>query len=476
MELLDHPLGSDANLNECVWIHDLVDYFGADSLRTQHPRLTVLSLLNREIARIDQLLEQQVDAILHHPQFQALESTWMGCQYLLEQTSFAQQVKVKLLDVTWDELARDITRAIEIDHSEIFHKVYSREFGMAGGEPFGAMLCNYAIGLTPKRSGRDDLSVLSGLAAVAAASFAPFIFNADPSLLDLDDFSSMHSQLDLDRTYQQESFIRWKALRQTEDARFIGLTLPYLYLRKTYRPSRFRNDGFVYREGIKKRSDYLKVGAIFALGAVMSRCFSNTGWLAEITGKRYFGGGVVPGFISHDSDIDGQSHIAAEVMIPDALERSLSDHGFIPVCYSVNSASGLFYSASSIQSPLYYNTAQARVNARYSSMLQYVLCTSRFAHYMKVIVRDQVGAFSTTEECRQFLQTWIMNYVMSTDEASDVLLAQYPLREARVSVREQAGGSGSYTCVAHLKPHFQLESIETSIQFSAEVVSNRVTG
>lgn len=465
-----------ADLEKSLWINDVVDYFGASAFKGDCLRLSVISLLNREIARIDRLISIQLDAVLHHDQFQALESAWMGCQYLLQQVAFTQQVKIKLLDVTWVELERDITRAIEIDHSEIFHKVYSREFGMAGGEPFGVMLCNYPISLSPKNSGVDDIRVLSGLSSVAAASFAPFLFNADPSLLDLEDFSAMHSNLDLDRTYQQESFIKWKALRQTEDARFIGLTLPYLFLRKPYRHDRFRHDGFIYRESIKARTDYLKVGAIFALGAVLARCFSHTGWLAEITGKRYFGGGRVPGLSEHQSDIDGQALVAAEVMIPDTLERSLSDAGFIPVCYSVNTAKGMFYSASSIQSPLLYSTPQAQINARYSAMLQYVMCTSRFAHYMKVIVRDQVGAFTTTEECRSFLQSWILNYVMSTDEASDVLLSQYPLREARVSVREKAGTSGSYTCVAHLKPHFQLESIETSIQFSAEVVPNRITG
>jgi type VI secretion system protein ImpD len=476
MEALLLSADSDTSVEDFAWVSDLIDVLGMSFFDKSISKVRIISRLNHLIGQIDAKLRAQVDEVLHHPLFQSLEATWSGCRYLLDELAFSQQIKVRLLDITWSELHRDITRAIDIEHSEIFHKVYNAEFGMAGGEPFGAMLCDYPVALTAKTSGVDDLRVVRGLASVAAASFCPFLFNADPSLLDLDDFAKLHSGIDLNRTYQQESFIKWKSLRSIEDARFIGLTLPYLYIRRQYRPNRFRTDGFVYREGVKGRGDFLKIGSVFAMGVVMARCFSNTGWLAEITGKRYFGGGVVPGLKVHTSPIDGHAQFAAEVMIADSLERSLSEHGFIPVCYSVNSAKGVFYSAASIQSPLAYKASAARANARYSAMLQYVLCTARFAHYMKVIVRDSVGSFSTTEECRNFLQTWIMNYVMSTDEASEILLSQYPLREARVQVNERAGTSGSYMCTVHLKPHFQLESIETSIQFSAEVVSSRVAG
>ncbi|WP_417534266.1 type VI secretion system contractile sheath large subunit [Marinobacterium stanieri] len=459
-----------------AWLQELIDAVGHDVLRQKPTKLQILHSLNQQIAHIDQLLQRQVDEVLHHPDFQALESAWSGCRYLLEQLAFDPQVKVKLLDVSWRDLHRDLTRAIDVEESDLFAKVYSTEFGTPGGEPFGVMLCNHDVSLTPATHGVDDLRVLQGLAAVGAASFTPFIFNASPSLLDLDDFSGLHTGLDLDTTYRQARFIKWNALREQEDVRFIGLALPGVYIRKPYTFSRLRTDRFVYREQVTGERDYLKVGAIFPLGAVIARCFMHTGWLAEITGKRYFGGGVVPSLNIHTSDVDAQPVISSQVMIPDALERSLSDLGFIPLCYSAHAGPGVFYSTSSLQRPTRYDTPQAQINARYSAMLQYVLCTSRFAHFLKVLVRDKVGSFSTTDECQHFLQRWIMQYVMSTDEASEVLLAKYPLREARVQVSEPAGGQGAYQCTVHLKPHFQLESIETSIQFSAEVVTNRMTG
>ncbi len=458
------------------WPMELVVALGRDALRQRPTKLQILHALNQQIARIDQLLQRQLDEVLHHSSFQALESAWSGCRYLLEQLAFDPQVKVKLLDVSWRELHRDLTRAIDVEESDIFAKVYSTEFGTPGGEPFGVMLCNQDIGLNPMSQGVDDLLVLQGLAAVGAASFTPFIFNASPSLLDLEDFSGLHTGLDLENTYRQARFTKWNALRQQEDVRFIGLALPGVFIRKPYKFSRLRVDRFVYAEQVRGERDYLKVGAIFPLGAVIARCFIHTGWLAEITGKRYFGGGVVPNLNIHTSDVDNQPVMSSQVMIPDALERSLSELGFIPLCYSAHAGSGVFYSTSTLQHPPQYATPQAQINARYSAMLQYVLCTSRFAHFLKVLVRDKVGSFTTTDECQHFLQRWIMQYVMSTDEASEVLLAKYPLREARVQVSEPAGGQGTYQCVVHLKPHFQLESIETSIQFSAEVVTNRMTG
>ncbi len=459
-----------------AWVNELICLLDLDQSEQLPSKLQIIASLNHKIAKIDALLQRQLDEVLHHPAFQALESAWLGCRYLLEQVGLNHQVKVKLLNVSWSELNRDVMRAIEIDQSEIFNKVYNGEFGIAGGEPFGAMLCNYDIALSPKYHGVDDVRLVDSLSQVAAAAFCPFLFNAHPSLLELDDFTSLRSSLNLQRTYQQLDFMNWKAVRRKEDARFIGITLPRIYLRRPYRHRPSRTDQFVFQERLSKRSDRLKSGAIFALGAVMARCFANTGWLAEITGERYFGGGVIAGLDEHTSSVDQEQIVAAEVMIPDALERTLTEYGFISACYTANGGSGLFYSAPSIQSPPQYTNDQANINARYSAMLQYVLCTSRFAHYLKVIVRDQVGSFYSAEECRRFLQSWIMNYVMATDEASDVLLARYPLRDARVSVSEKAGSNGAYMCVVHLKPHFQLETIETSIQFSAEVVSNRVTG
>lgn len=461
-------------------LHELVALLGWDVLThvcsAPSKKASLLMAINRQIAAIDHCLQVQLDSIIHDPVYQALESAWRGCHYLLEQIGPTHSVKVKLLDISAKELNRDITRAIEVDQSELFNKVYSREFGTAGGEPFGVMLCNYPIASNIRKHGVDSIGLINGLSAVAAASFCPFIFNADPSLIDLEDFSALNSNLDLTRTYQQLSFTRWKSLRSKEDSRFIGLTLPYVYIRRPYKPSNLRCDQFVYKEPQHQPEHFLKMGAIYAFGAVMARCFANTGWLAEITGDRYFGGGIVPGLNEHRSEIDREKRIFTEIVIPDALERTLTEYGFISLCCSVNAGEGAFYSVPSIQVPAKYSSAEATINARYSAMLQYVLCTSRFAHYLKVIVRDQIGDFATAEECRSYLQNWIMQYVMATDEASEVLLAKYPLRDARVLVSEIAGASGSYNCVVHLKPHFQLETIETSIQFSAEVVTNRITG
>ncbi|MCG8425786.1 MAG: type VI secretion system contractile sheath large subunit, partial [Chromatiales bacterium] len=345
-------------------------------------------------------------------------------------------------------------------------------------EPFGVLLGNYQVTHLSRISGQDDIQILSGMSAIAAASFAPFIVNAHPSLLELDSFAELHGSVNLTTTFQQKSYIKWKAFRKTEDARFVGITLPRLLIREPYAKTATRVDKFVYSDRTKSgdKGDYLWIGSSFAFGSVLARCFSSTGWLAEITGVRSYSGGTVDDLPTPISEVDRQGKMPAEVLITDDLERELSDHGFIPLSYTTNSDIGVFYSASSVQSPQSYAEKIAQINSKYSSMLQYVFCTSRFSHYLKVIVRDKVGAFASAEDCRHYLQNWILNYVMSTDEASEKLLSQYPLRDAKISVYEQTGSAGAYFCIAHIKPHFQLEAIETSIHFVAEVVPARVTG
>ncbi len=458
-------------------IGELIDHFGEVYLKGPGVRRKILIALGHQIAKIDDKLNQQVNTILHDEHFQELEAIWRGARYLVESYEDSNSVVIKVLDISWAELEKDFDRAIEVDQSEIFSKIYQKEFGMPGGEPFGVLIGNYTISHSVKHTGRDDIDILSKMASVAAASFAPFIINAHPSLFELSTFRELNSFVNLDRTFQQKSYLKWKSFRSSEDARFVGITLPSILIRRPYVKTPTRKDKFLFAEKHGNSIEqYLWIGSCFAFASVLGRNFRNSGWLSHMTGVGREGGGIVFDTPKYGSDVDGQEKMSAEVLISDDLEREISEHGFIPLTYTTNSPVGVFYSASSAQTPKAYLEDSAHLNSRYSSMLQYIFCTSRFAHYLKVIVREKIGSFISAEECKNYLQRWIMSYVTTNDEDDEILRIRFPLRAAKISVHEKDGVAGSFLCVAHIKPHFQLESIETSVQFVAEVVPNRVTG
>ena len=384
-------------------------------------------MLSRDIAQLDALLSGQVNAILHHPQFQKLEASWRGLHYLVRQAPEGDNVKIRVLSLSWKELIRDLERAIEFDQSQLFKKVYEEEFGTPGGTPFGVLLGDYEIQHQPSADHpEDDVKTLEMIAQVAAASFAPCIAGAHPAMLDLDSFTELERQPDLPRTFEQLEFLKWKALRDREDARFVGLALPRMLLRLPYPDDGSRIDGFGFREYVEKpsRDQYLWGNAVYAFGAVLVRAFAANGWLANIRGVQrdpehgVRGGGLVAGLPGQSFRTDRTGIVvksSTDAVITDYQEKELGELGFIPLCHCQDTDMAAFYGNQSIQKPKVYDEQAATVNARMSAMLQYIFCVARFAHYIKVIGRDKIGSSTEAGDCEDYLRKWLMKYTTGND-------------------------------------------------------------
>jgi type VI secretion system ImpC/EvpB family protein len=412
----------------CLWL-------GLDDPADQPDRAEITRQLNRDIARIDDLLAGQVNAILHHPTFQRLEASWRGLSYLVKRLPDNDSIKIRVLNVSWGELVQDQDRAPEFDQSQLFRKVYEAEFGHAGGEPFGVLLGDYEIHLGPSADHPyDDLETLSKISGVAAAAFAPFITAVHPSFFGLDHFSDMERPISLSKAIDHQlEYLKWRSFRQTEDARFVGLTLPRMLMRLPHEAGDMAARGLHFQEDVggPDRSKYLWGNAAYALGAVLIRGFTNAGWLADIRGVRQGvdasgdkicldDGGLVTGLPVHSFETDREGlarKSSTEVIVTDSREKELDELGFIPLCHCQDTEFSAFYTTPSIQKPKAYDDPKATVNARLSAMLQYILCVSRFAHYLKVIGRDKVGSMASPEDCELFLAQWLRKYTTSSDTA-----------------------------------------------------------
>jgi type VI secretion system protein ImpD len=448
--------------------------------RGRPTRDQVARLLVRDIARLDGLLSAQVNAILHHPRFQQLEASWRGLRFLVEQAQEGENVKVRVLDVSWKELARDLDKAIEFDQSQLFQKVYTEEFGTPGGEPYGVLLGDYSLRPRPGPDHpTDDLGTLGKVAAVAAAAFAPFIAAAHPSLLDMNSFTDLERPLNLARTFAQPDYVRWRSLRQAEDSRFLGLVLPRVLTRLPYAEGA-RPEGFRFREevGGPDSGGYLWGNAVYAFGSVLLRAFRENGWLADIRGvpPGGEGGGVVTGLPAHDFATDRPgvaTRPLTDASLTDPQEKELSDLGFIPLCHCPDTDVAAFHGNPSVQQPKRYDEEAANANARLSAMLQYMLCVARFAHYLKVIGRDKIGSFSGPQQCEDFLHRWLLNYTLADETEDAQARARFPLREYRVQVREHPGKPGTYLGVFHLRPHLQFDQVSTGVRLVTELAGGQ---
>lgn len=437
----------------------------------------ILDRLDNAVAAIDELLTEQLNAILHHPRFQRLEASWRGLQFLTRQSAAKQGVRVRVLNLAWQELVRDVERAIEFDQSQFFQKIYSEEFGSPGGEPFGAILGDYEVSHRASIThASKDVDVLESLSSVAAAAFAPMVMGAHPSLFGLDDFSALGTPLNLPRTFEQLEYLQWRRFREAEDARFIGLVLPRVLMRVPYEDQGLRAESFRFVERVNgpDNSRYLWGSAVYAVGSVLVRAFDQSGWLASIQGveRGVETGGLVTGLPQHSFGTDAVGlapKYSTDVMITDSDEKELGELGFMPLCVCKDSDWSAFYGSASVQKPKVYDELPATVNARLSAMMQYMFCVSRFAHYLKVIGRDRIGSFATAQEVQNYLQRWLLNYTVDADDASMQAKARAPLREGRVEVREKPGKPGSYYCVMHLRPHFQLDQVVTAVKLVTEL-------
>ena len=434
-------------------------------------------LINREIGGIDELISKQVNAIMHHPRFQKLEASWRGLRYLVDQQDDFENVKIRMLNVSWKQLVRDLDKSIEFDQSQLFRKVYSDEFGNPGGEPFSVLVGDYEIkpGFQSGNS-MSDIDALASISEVAAASFAPFLSSAHPSLLSLSNFSEFHRPSNWKGIFDQPEFMKWNALRKTQDSRFLGLTFPRVLFRKPYDLSDRNRFGFRFEEDCSGpgTNKLLWGNAVYTLAAVVMRSFQQTGWPASIRGvsSEEAEAGLVTGlpeypFRTGEGNIS--LHCPIETTITDQQESEMSEMGFIPLCHCKDSNKAAFYSVPSVQKADEFDEEFASVNARISSMLQYMLCISRLAHYIKVIGRDKVGSYTEAIDCQNYLNEWLQQYITQDEQASAEVKAEFPLRDASVSVREQPGKPGHYFCKILLQPHYDLDDMVSSITLTTEL-------
>ena len=430
--------------------------------------------LDQAIKGIDRLVSKQLNAIMHHESFRKLEGSWRGLNYLVKNSETSQTLKIKLLDVSKRDLFKDIDKASEFDQSQVFKKLYENEFGTAGGEPYGALIGDYEFSNHP-----EDVTLLQGMSNVAAASFAPFITAPAPGLFGFESWQEMSKPRDLEKIFSTAEYAKWRSFRETEDARFVAMVMPRTLARLPYGSATAPVEEFNYEEAPadakgKARSmahdEYCWMNAAYVKGAVLTRAFAESGWCTAIRGAE--GGGKVEGlpthtFTSDDGDVDLKC--PTEIGITDRREAELSKLGFLSLCHYKNTDYAVFFGSQTAQKPKKYDTPDATANAAISARLPYLLATSRFAHYLKVMGRDKIGSFMEAADVEQWLDRWIKNFVNTDKNANQENRARFPLAEARVEVKEIPGQPGEYNAVAYLRPWLQMEELTASMRMVAKI-------
>jgi type VI secretion system protein ImpC len=424
-------------------------------------------MINARIAQIDRLLSSQLNEILHNPEFQRLEGAWRGLNYLVQQSETGEMLKIRVMNVSKKDLLKDMEKASEFDQSTLFKKIYEEEFGMFGGSAYGAMIGDYEFGNSPQ-----DLTLLEKVSEVAAAAHAPFISAAAPTMFNWDSFTELSAPRDLAKGFQSVEYAKWKSFRESEDSRYVALALPHILMRLPYGQANVPVDSFNYEEDVDgtDHSKYLWGNAAYAFGTRLTDAFAKYHWCAAIRGVE--GGGLVQGLPVHTFKTD-EGDVAlkcpTEIAITDRREKELADLGFVPLVHCKNTDYAAFFSTQSANKPKSFSTDAANANAKLSSQIQYIMAVSRFAHYLKSMMRDKIGSFMTRKEAQTFLNNWINKFVILNEDASQEDKARYPLSEARVDVTEIPGKPGAYRAVAFLKPHFQLDELTVSLRLVANL-------
>ncbi len=429
------------------------------------------AMLNARIAAIDDMLSNQLNEIMHAPDFQKLEGSWRGLHYFVFQTETSTMLKIKVMNVSKKDLLRDLQKVAEFDQSTVFKKIYEEEYGTLGGQPYGAMVGDYEFGRHP-----EDLELLEKMSNVAAGAHAPFIAAANPEMFNWTSFTELAGPRDLAKIFDNTAYARWKSFRESEDSRYVGLCLPHVLMRVPYGKDTAAVEAFNYEEKVDgtDHSKYLWGNAAYAFAARLTNAFALHEWCAAIRGVE--GGGLVEGLPTHTfttDDGDVALKCPTEIAITDRRENELSRLGFVPLCHHKGTDMAVFFGAQSCQKPKQYLSDDANANARLSAQLQYMMAVSRFAHFLKVMMRDKIGSFMSREECQKFLNNWISHYVLLDDSAGQEAKSRFPLREARIEVSEVAGKPGVYSAVAFLRPHFQLDELTVSLRLVAKLPESK---
>ncbi|QYY33263.1 MULTISPECIES: type VI secretion system contractile sheath large subunit [Cupriavidus] len=437
-----------------------------EGMRTS-PDKSLVATINERVAEIDQLISDQLNAIMHDADFQALEASWTGLHDMVYGTETGQNLKLRLLNVSKRDLLKDLESAVDHDMSVLFKKVYEEEYGTFGGYPYTVLIGDYSFGRHPQ-----DLALLERVSKVAAAAHAPFIASAAPSLFDLKTFTDLGVARDLSKIFESAELAAWRSFRESEDSRYVSLVLPSYAARLPYGAKTNPVENFNFEEDVDgtDHGKYLWANSAYQLGLRITGAFSRYGWATAIRGVE--GGGKVDGMVAHAYKTDEGDVVLkcpTEVTITDRREKELNDLGFIAIVNAKGSNSATFFGSQTANKPKIYNKDSANANAQLSARLPYVLAASRFAHYLKVIMRDKVGSFQNRTDVENFLNNWIADYVLINPSASQEAKARFPLSEARVDVTEVPGKPGAYRATCFLKPHFQMEELTASMRLVAEL-------
>lgn len=432
---------------------------------------------NQAIQSLDETISKQLSAIMHNDEFQKLEGSWRGLSHTVQNSETNATLKIRIMSLSKKELHKDLSKAVEFDQSQTFKKIYEAEFGTPGGEPYGCIVGDYEFSNHP-----EDVETLSLMSNVAAAGFCPFISAAGSSLFGFDDWTELSKPRDLEKVFESLEYTKWRSFRESDDSRFVTLTMPRVLARLPYGEATKPVEEFSYEEleldETKTRSkttehdNYCWMNASYVMATNMGQAFSKYGFCTAIRGAE--GGGKVEGLPAHiftSDDGDPDLMCPTEIGITDRREAELSKLGFLPLCHYKHTDYAVFFGSQSCQKPQIFSSHDATANAAISARLPYLMATSRFAHYLKVMARDKIGSFMEAEDVEAWLNRWILSFVNASEGGGQEIRAKYPLADAKVSVKEIPGQPGSYNAVAWLRPWLQMEELTASLRLVAKIPS-----
>jgi type VI secretion system protein ImpC len=432
----------------------------------------VIASIEAIIAELDKKLTEQVNAIMHHEDFQRLEGAWRGLHYLVNNTETDEMLKIRVMNISKKELGKTLKKfkGTAWDQSPIFKRMYEEEYGQFGGEPYGCMIGDYYFDHSPQ-----DVELLGEIAQVAAAAHAPFMAAASPTVMQMDSWQELSNPRDLTKIFQTPEYASWRSLRESEDSRYLGLAMPRYLARLPYGSKTEPVEEFDFEEDTEgaDHSKYTWANSAYAMAVNINRSFKEYGWCSRIRGVE--SGGAVEGLPTHTFPTDDggvDMKCPTEIAISDRREAELAKNGFMPLIHKKNSDFAAFIGAQSLQKPAEYDDPDATANANLAARFPYLFASCRFAHYLKCIVRDKLGSFKERADMQTWLQDWILQYVDGDPaHSSEATKARKPLAAAEVVVEEVEGNPGYYTSKFFLRPHYQLEGLTVSLRLVSKLPS-----
>jgi type VI secretion system protein ImpC len=428
------------------------------------------------VAELDRKLSEQINLIIHNEDFKRLEGSWRGLYHLVSNTETDEKLKLRVLNISKKELGRTLKKykGTAWDQSPLFRRLYEDEYGSPGGEPYGCIVGDFYFDHSPQ-----DVELLSGMSQIAAAAHSPFIAAASPTVMNMDAWTQLSDPRDLTKIFQTPEYAAWRSLRDSEDSKYLGLTMPRFLARLPYGAKTSPLDEFGFEEDVEgaDHSKYVWANSAYAMATNITRAFKLYGWCAQIRGTE--SGGMIEGLPVHTFPTDDggvDMKCPTEIAITDRREAELAKNGFMPLSHYKNTDFAVFIGAQSLQKPTVYDDPDATANANLAARLPYLFATCRFAHYLKCMVRDKIGSFKERSDMERWLNDWIKKFCVDSSTASESQKAERPLADAEVEVLEVEGNPGYYTARFYLRPHYQLEGLTVSLRLVSKLPSIKAAG